>query len=226
MTSLIRSFRVALLLVVAASLIAGAVSAQVLLDPVTHPKFVNPLPIPGRLDYTAGFRGALQMRETIQSYGLVDATGAPLLTTVWGYGNPDDGIPVTSPGPTIVAMRDMAVDIRWMNKLPMYNYPGGPAPHLLPLDVTLHMAHPMGRQGSGVPLVTHLHGGHTESASDGLPEQWFTQNWREMGPTFVKKTPAGTASCDSQNPRQLCKRFGQTHPLSLQASATRVTETI
>jgi spore coat protein A len=169
------------------SLMAGAVSAEELLDPVTHPKFVNPLPIPGRLDFTAGFQGALQMRETVQSYGLVDPAGTPLLTTVWGYGNPKDGIPVTSPGPTIVAMRDVPVNIHWMNKLPRYNYLDGPSPHLLPVDPTLHMAHPMGKQVSGIPLVTHLHGGHTESASDGLPEQWFTQNFREVGPTWVKK---------------------------------------
>jgi spore coat protein A len=170
----------------------AAVHAQALLDPVTHPKYVTPLPIPGRLDFTAGYRGSLQMRETIQSYGLFAPDGSPLLTTVWGYGNPEDGIPVTSPGPTIVAMRDMPVDIKWMNKLPLYNYPSGLPAHLLPVDATLHMAHPMGKgkkgRTTGIPLVTHLHGGHTESASDGLPEQWFTQNFKEIGPTFVKQT--------------------------------------
>ncbi len=172
----------------ALSLIAGAVSAQVLLDPVSHPKFVNALPIPGRLDFTDGFRGSLFMRETLQSYGLVDPEGDPLLTTVWGYGDPKEGIPITSPGPTIVAMRDEAVNIKWKNQLPRYNYLDGPAPHLLAVDPTLHMAHPMGRRITGIPLVTHLHGGHTESASDGLPEQWFTQNFREVGPTWAKKT--------------------------------------
>jgi spore coat protein A len=46
------------------------------------------------------------------------------------------------------------------------------------------MAHPV---KGGIPVVTHLHGGHTESASDGLPEAWFTQGFKESGPFFVKK---------------------------------------
>ncbi len=33
-----------------------------------------------------------------------------------------------------------------------------------------------------------MHGGHTESASDGLPEAWFTQGYTLRGPTFIKKT--------------------------------------
>jgi spore coat protein A len=73
----------------------------------------------------------------------------------------------------------------WKNKLPKYNfdYPGLGG-HLLPVDPNLHMAYPV---KGGIPVVTHLHGGHTESASDGLPEAWFTQGWRETGPFFVKK---------------------------------------
>jgi spore coat protein A len=79
----------------------------------------------------------------------------------------------------------MPVEIKWKNKLPPYNFPGGPGAHLLPVDATLHMAHPV---AGGIPVVTHLHGGHSESASDGLPEQWYTQDWAERGPQFVKKT--------------------------------------
>jgi spore coat protein A len=39
----------------------------------------------------------------------------------------------------------------------------------------------------GIPAVTHLHGGHSESASDGLPESWYTQGFAETGPDFVKQ---------------------------------------
>jgi spore coat protein A len=166
----------------------SAALAQVLLDPVAHPKFVNPLPIPARLDVTAGGNYSFEMRETIQSYGLVDAAGLPLLTTVWGYGQPDDvigALPVTSPGPTLVAMENVPVNIKWMNRLPShYNYPYGPNPHLLAFDIKNHNAMPT---RGGLPAVVHLHGGHTESASDGLPEQWYTQNWREKGPHWMKK---------------------------------------
>jgi spore coat protein A len=37
-----------------------------------------------------------------------------------------------------------------------------------------------------VPVVTHLHGGHTESASDGLPDAWFTPNFSLKGRGFIK----------------------------------------
>jgi len=52
----------------------------------------------------------------------------------------------------------------------------------LPLDETLHWAF-AGHMGmppmydittDGIPAVPHLHGGNTESASDGLPEAWWS----------------------------------------------------
>jgi spore coat protein A len=168
-----------LLLVVTAS--ATSASAQALLDPAIQPKFVNPLPIPARIDATRGGFFVMDMKETTQSLGLVDPAGNPLETTVWGYGKWFR--PVTYPGPTFVTRKNKPVWILWRNKLPMYNFPDGPGAHLLPVDPTLHMAHP---PDGGIPTVTHLHGGHTESASDGLPEQWYTQGWGEVGEQFVK----------------------------------------
>jgi spore coat protein A len=191
-------------------LFAGVTSATAsgLLDPVSHPKFVNPLPIPARIDVTAsqidkdgdkeevppgrGYStlGSLgnpnwinmDMAETVQWLGL-EYNGTPVTTTVWGYGTAQNR--VSFPGPTLVAMRDVPVSIQWRNKLPMYNFPGGPGPHLLPVDPNIHIAYPL---RGGIPTVTHLHGGHTESASDGLPEAWYTQSWRETGPHYVKRT--------------------------------------
>ncbi len=49
------------------------------------------------------------------------------------------------------------------------------------------MAHTNPGAPSGVPIVTHLHGGHVESESDGEPEAWFTPEFAERGPTFVKQ---------------------------------------
>ena len=71
----------------------------------------------------------------------------------------------------------------------------------LPVDATLHMAHPMGKNGksSGVPMVTHLHGGHNDFQFDGNPEFFFSPNYRIRGPQWVDKKyvydmsqPAGT----------------------------------
>ncbi len=81
-------------------------------------------------------------------------------------------------------MSNVPVDIMWKNELPAYNnaFPG-PGGHLLPVDANIHMDNTNG----GIPIVIHVHGGHTESASDGLPEEWFTQNYAQVGPDFVKK---------------------------------------
>ncbi len=168
-------------------------SQPALLDPVTHPKFVNDIPVIKdlglRIDLTKGKPKvvSVQMRETFQDLGLVDAASNPLTTRVWGYKFP--GLPTTYPGATIIAMKDVPLQFKWHNKLPA---------HFLPVDPSLHMAHPdylhdiesvkSWYNAGNVPTVTHLHGGHTESASDGLPEAWFTQNFKENGQYFVKKT--------------------------------------
>ena len=159
------------------------VSAQ-LLDPATQDKFVNPLPIPSQVDAKAGVPLEMEMNETSQWLGLTDPNGNPLLTTVWGYG--PLGGQVTYPGPTFIASKNEPVTVTWYNNLP--------SGHLLPVDPSIHIAHPQGVDpyafyATGkIPTVVHLHGGKTESASDGLPEAWFTQGFAEVGPQFVKQT--------------------------------------
>ena len=170
-----------LLLAVAVGLISlslaamGSVGAQVptLLDAAAHPKFQNPVPSPAVLDATEGGTFRIKMKQKTQWLGLVDSNGDPLLTNVWGY---RVGRRTYYPGPTIEAYEGVPVDIKWVNRLPNN--------HLLPVDDSLHLADP----SAGIPTVTHLHGGHTESASDGLPEAWFTRDWAETGPQFVKET--------------------------------------
>ena len=174
---------------------AGIGHAQVLLDPATQAKFVNPLPIPAAVDVTKGGKYTVFIRETSQWLGLRAPNNSLLKTTVWGFQLPTSKtlggvanapkVP-TYPGPTFVAKRGVPVDVMWKNELPAYNYAfPGPGGHLLPVDPKVHIAHPM---LGGIPTAIHLHGGHSESASDGLPESWFTQNWAEVGPHFVKKT--------------------------------------
>ncbi|HJQ78937.1 MAG TPA: multicopper oxidase domain-containing protein [Lacipirellulaceae bacterium] len=162
-----------------------------LLNPLTQPKFVNPLPNP--LDPSFIFQptelggshyeiGAFQ---TSQNLGLVDPiTKQPLSTTVWGYGTSADT--ATYPGKTIQALVNEPITVRWTNNL--VNDFGQPLPHLLPVDTSLHWAQPDNYPDSGVPIVTHLHGGHSESASDGLPEFWFTPGFAQKGPQWVKET--------------------------------------
>jgi spore coat protein A len=158
-----------------------------LLDPLRQPKFVNPLPnpldpafvyqpvVPGGAYYEIG------MRQFQQSLGLVDPdTGTPLMTTVWGYGTATQA--PTYPGRTIVARKDLPVLVRWSNEL--IDGSGTPLPHLLPIDTSVHWAMPAGYPSSGVPVVTHLHGGHNRSSSDGLPDAWFTPYLSQVGRLF------------------------------------------
>src|SRR4051812_2848484 len=152
--------------------------SPVLLDAATQPRFVNPLPRLPEIDTAETPDLVLQMRQSEQWLGLVDAAGQPLRTSIWGFGTPDQ--PTTTPGPTLVAQSDQPMQVLWENALPI-------AGHLLPIDTSIHMAMPEEttlEQGY-VPTVVHLHGGHNLSESDGLPEAWFTQDFAETGPQFA-----------------------------------------
>jgi spore coat protein A, manganese oxidase len=147
--------------------------------------FENALPIPDVIDTSKRKHITLQVQQFDQFLGLFDENGDPLLTTVWGYGT---GQNASYPGPTILAYEGQTVTVNWQNKLPVDG-------HLLPVDTSLHIAEPLRRtlEEGFTPIVTHLHGGHNDSADDGLPEQWFTQSKggpgtngpREVGRQFV-----------------------------------------
>jgi spore coat protein A len=162
------------------SLFTGQVSAQLLLDPKTQAQFVNPLPVPAVIDGRNGGLFTIGISQFGQWLGLVNpATQQPMLTKVWGYNG-------TYPGPTILAKKNIPIDVFWRNNLVDGN--NQPLPHLLPVDYTVHDAfdHIPNGQQYGVPVVTHLHGGHTESASDGLPDAWFTPGFSLKGHGFIK----------------------------------------
>ena len=170
------------LLLIWGALGALAQEEPALLDPQTHPKFVNPVPnpldpsfifqpdgtVPGPTGDEPYYKvGIFQFQ---QSLGLVDPMGNSLMTTVWGYGK--DQASGTYPGRTFIVYSNQPVNVEWTNNL--VDDLGNPLPHLLPVDTTIHWAMPLYYPASGVPVVTHVHGGHNESASDGLPEAWFT----------------------------------------------------
>ncbi|QBQ54106.1 multicopper oxidase domain-containing protein [Nitrosococcus wardiae] len=143
---------------------ADAFLPDVTLDPATIPQFVNPLPLPGRIDLTDGGSTQIGMSQINQDLGL------GVNTTVWGYNG-------SYPGPTILARKDVPVAVQWRNNLDGISYPAN-----VPLDDTLHWA----ESGNEVPTVPHLHGGHNDSDYDGLPEYWWTASG-ETGPRFVTR---------------------------------------
>jgi len=150
-----------------------------LLNPLSQPKFVNTVAVPTVLDWRDGGSHTLYIVQSTQWLGLVDpVTGLPLTTTVWGYSTPAPTGPVY-PGPTILAWSSTALEITWINALPL-------AGHILPVDDTIMIA----RTGDPtlVPVVTHLHGGATSSQSDGLPTAWWTQVAGVIGEIYAGNT--------------------------------------
>ena len=157
------------------------VFAQVqLLDPKSQTQFVNPLPIPSVIDGRNGGLFTIGISQFDQWLGLRNpVSNQPLQTTVWGYNG-------SYPGPTILAKENVPIQVFWRNNL--FDGLNQPLPHLLPIDESIHWSFndEPGWRGYGVPVVSHLHGGHTESASDGLPDAWFTPNFTKKGHGFIK----------------------------------------
>ncbi|GAA2376005.1 multicopper oxidase [Catellatospora methionotrophica] len=171
------------------------------LDPATIPKYTTPLAVPsvmppahrgegGVARYLIGIR---QFRQQILPSDLPE-------TTVWGYGDVSRPGTFRTPSDTIEAHVDRPVRVTWVNDL-VDSY-GDFRPHLLPVDPTLHWANPPGGDAGRdsrptftstpgpyrgpVPLITHLHGGHTHEESDGYPEAWYLPKARNI--------PAGYAT--------------------------------
>jgi FtsP/CotA-like multicopper oxidase with cupredoxin domain len=154
------------------------------LKPKAIPKFVTPLVIPPAMPMTAADAatdyygiGVRQFRQQILP--------SPLpMTTVWSYGAVHEPASFNYPAFTIEATAGRATRVTWINQL--VDSLGRYLPHLLPVDQTLHWANPpggvAGRDGHGhdaepyagpVPIVTHLHGGHSGDESDGFAEAWY-----------------------------------------------------
>jgi FtsP/CotA-like multicopper oxidase with cupredoxin domain len=177
------------------------------LDPTTIPQFVTPLVIPpamprtARLQVPAGNKMIdyyeIAVRQ-FQQHILPQGMGLP--TTVWSYGSATSPQTFNYPAFTIEAKWQAPVRVKWINQLVAAG--GDYLPHLLPVDQTLHWANPPGGPGGTdtetldptpytgpVPIITHLHGGHSGQESDGFPEAWFLP--------AAKNIPAGYATVGS-----------------------------
>ena len=199
-----RSAAIALAAALAILVSTGLAGAQpALLDPATQPKFVNDVPdalAPGFIYEPTDMGGydyyEVGMYQIEQPLGLVDpVTGAPLTTTCFAYGTGPGFPDATYPGRTFIVHKDRQVRVRWTNNLTADGTPDGPVlPHLLPVDETLHWAFALpgyelnDLATDGVPVVPHVHGGHTEAHSDGNPEYWFTPGYGVKGPRWAKET--------------------------------------
>ena len=185
-------------------------------DPAAQPKFANPVPNaldPGFIFDTSKGKIKVGVGQTIQHTGLVAPDGVtPVPTTVWGYG---DDKSYTWPGRTLQVQSYEPLEVKWENRLGglpylitgkdntslgFGNYTGRPV-----YDSSLHWAYALhGYEGytiekDGVPIVAHVHGGHTDFQFDGNPEFFFSPNYSIRGPQWRDKKyiydnsqPAGT----------------------------------
>jgi spore coat protein A len=118
-------------------------------------KFVQPLPIPGYLKPVNKKNGKLEYKIRMMQFQQKLHPQLPP-STLWGF----EG---RYPGPVIQGTVNEPMSIEWVNHLP--------EKHLFEIDTNLHGAMP---PAPAVRTVIHLHGAHTASDDDGLPEKWFT----------------------------------------------------
>jgi spore coat protein A len=170
-------------------------------------------------------------------------------TTVWSYGSVDfpgtvaEGGTFNYPAFTIEASWNRKVSVEWRNEL--FDANGNYLPHLLPVDPTLHWANPPGgKKGRDrrpsfantpgpytgpVPIVTHVHGAHTNEDSDGYAEAWYLpmannipKGYAETGTFydyFLKKYKRmwdpGTASFNYPNDQRATTLWYHDHTLGM-----------
>jgi len=169
------------------------------LDPTTIPQYVTPLfvipamPASGSASGVDGYSiAATRFRQQLLPAGFGS-------TTVLGFGSVTDARTFHTPGYTIEASVGRPVRATWWNRL--VDRQNSFVPHPLTVDPTIHWANPPGGVDGRddtptftstpppytgpIPLVVHLHGGHTHEDSDGYPEAWTLPAARDIPPGYA-----------------------------------------
>ncbi|XP_023538288.1 multicopper oxidase LPR2-like isoform X2 [Cucurbita pepo subsp. pepo] len=145
-----------------------------LINPKKLPMFVDDLP---EIPTLSGFHGRHSKHLRLGMFLKTWKFHRDLPPTpVFAYGVSKDS--ATVPGPTIEAIHGISTYVTWENHLPDR--------HILPWDPTIPTAIPAGNRG--IPTVVHLHGGITEPGSDGHATSWFTNGFKQKGPSWTNKT--------------------------------------
>jgi FtsP/CotA-like multicopper oxidase with cupredoxin domain len=185
-------------------------------DPAMQPKFAVAVPNaldPGFIYDTSKGKIKVAVDQTVQHTGLVAPDGVtPVPTTLWGYGDKNF---YTWPGRTFQVKSYEPLEVKWENRLGglpylitgkdntslgFGDYTGRPV-----FDTSMHWAYSLhGYEGysiekDGVPIVAHVHGGHSDFQFDGNPEFFFSPGYTIRGPQWQDKKyvydnsqPAGT----------------------------------
>ena len=191
---------------------SGVTPADVMLDPLTIPKYKMPFIIPPEMPkakHAKGKKGDEYIIGLRQFKQQILPDGFPS-TTVWGYGSMDhpgtvaEGGTFNYPAFTIEAEANKETRVKWVNDL---TDNGKFLPHLLrdSLDQGVHWANPSARNcvdgndrtdcattntgdyDGPVPMVTHVHGAHVGAESDGYPEAWWLPNAENIPKDYATK---------------------------------------
>ena len=171
------------------------------LDPVVIPKYEQSLVIPPAMPITATNGGVDYYEIAVRQFRQQILPAGLPMTTVWSYGSINHPGTFNYPAFTIEADFNRPVRVKWINGL--VDASGNFLPHLLPVDPTLHWANPPGGINGRdthptftstpgpylgpVPIVTHLHGGHTTQESDGYAEAWYLPAANNIDADFATK---------------------------------------
>jgi spore coat protein A len=154
--------------------------------------------------------GAFQIQENLGLGPQPGYTGVPGYTgtAVYGYGT--SAATAFYPGRSFEVQSGQPIAVQWTNGLTSNT-------HLLPVDPTLLDKTPQGLASytlgklqpvptpgspifgsatqiqnvtfnSGIPIVPHVHGGHTQAIFDGTPQEWFTPGKGPTGADFPGTT--------------------------------------
>ncbi len=194
------------------------------LNPGLLKKYVDPLPIMGAVDATAGGMLHIEAKpnRVIVSTSMAAAVPGYTGTDSWSYRPVSPtaataGIGDTYLGPSLIIRRGTPIKIEWLNNLK--DAAGNPIPHPLPVDPSLHwaavpagdnmMMGPFPVNGVGqstfdytlktVPLSPHVHGGEQAPGSDGGPETWFTPDFAFTGPKYTVAGDVGPGGTGQNN---------------------------
>jgi spore coat protein A, manganese oxidase len=127
---------------------------QVLRTPSSVDRYIDPLPIPKKLQPYDIHKGKALFRVRMVEFKQKLHSQLPP-TKLWGY----EG---QYPGPIFETYKHKPIEVQWENHLP--------DSHIFVIDSHIHGAMP---PAPAVRTVPHLHGSRSSSESDGLPEKWF-----------------------------------------------------
>lgn len=176
----------------------AAMAIPGLSDPVLQPKFEEM--VPDALSPGFIYEPANRINKHFELYrvgvgfanhdaGLKDGSGEGVATPIFGYGDMTDHI-YTWPGRTFQIQTKKPVFVQWNNRLSGRPFLITSLDGQSVVDTSLHWAYSLhgyehlNIDDDGVPIVVHLHGGHSIDRFDGNPEQFFTPNWEILGPRF------------------------------------------